>query len=316
MPRNIPTIEFCRNLSKEFGYDLLSSEWLGNRTKMNFFHEKCGTYFSAYWQNFKSRNGSCPKCGEIKNGLSHRLDLNKSKEYALKRGYLLLENEYVPTDEKSKFKHIENGCNFEFKMCWSHFLKGSGCQRCAGVEIPTLEFCKEESLKRGYILKSDVYLGSHGKLKFYHIECERNFDMEWNAFHNIGQNCPLCKLDNQESCMATNLKQHYCEYFNAIPEYEKCINPKTGNYLPYDIFIPRFNNDGYDIFIEVQGEQHYKFTPYFYKTLEDFKYQQYKDKIKKDYAEQNGIYIEIDLRQKTPIEDIIQKINNTIQTYS
>ena len=40
---------------------------------------------------------------------------------------------------------------------------------------------------------------------------------------------------------------------------------------------------------EYNGRQHYKFTPFFHKNYEAFDNQKYRDYIKKDLCEKNGI---------------------------
>lgn len=40
---------------------------------------------------------------------------------------------------------------------------------------------------------------------------------------------------------------------------------------------------------EYNGIQHYKFSPFFHKNIEAFKNQQYRDHIKMDLCEKNGI---------------------------
>lgn len=62
-----------------------------------------------------------------------------------------------------------------------------------------------------------------------------------------------------------------------------CKNPKTGRILPYD-----FELTSYKILIEVQGEQHSEYTPYFHSCLEDFQYQVFKDRMKKEFADKKG----------------------------
>lgn len=75
---------------------------------------------------------------------------------------------------------------------------------------------------------------------------------------------------------------HICEY-NTQYKTLKCINPLTNHQLPYDIEVI-----GEKILIEIQGDQHYKFIEYFHGTKENFEYQQYKDKYKKEFAENLG----------------------------
>ena len=107
-----------------------------------------------------------------------------------------------------------------------------------------------------------------------------------------------------ESRMAFEIKNFYYSNFNAILEYDIFKNPKTNHPLYYDVFIPEKN-----VFIEIHGGQHYKFVKWFHGNVENFKYSKYKDKIKKKYAEENGIYIEIDLRKIKNLGDAINKIN-------
>ena len=146
----------------------------------------------------------------------------------------------------------------------------------------------------------------------------------------------ICKKCNEEHIMHfSNIKKgptHRCDANIssgefAIKQYLKdnnykfktqldtlsCKNPKTGRPLPYD-----FEITGYKILIEVQGEQHNTFIPYFHSCLEDFEYQVYKDKIKKEYAEKRGyqlIYLYYsDIENKKYI-DIINKAISSSKTF-
>ncbi len=73
----------------------------------------------------------------------------------------------------------------------------------------------------------------------------------------------------------------------------KVMNPNTKRQLPFD-----FELTNYKVIIEVHGDQHYRFTPIFHQTLENFKYQQWKDNYKREKAKQSGYtYIELDYKQ-------------------
>lgn len=65
------------------------------------------------------------------------------------------------------------------------------------------------------------------------------------------------------------------------------IQVKKNKYLYLDFFIPI-----YKIAIEVQGQQHEKYTPFFHNN--QYNYIQYKinDKLKKDWAELNNIELQ------------------------
>lgn len=124
----------------------------------------------------------------------------------------------------------------------------------------------------------------------------------------------LCKLCNEEQSQKfydiKNNKGHNCKYskstgeivvedylrnkFNIVTQFNtlKCINPITNRQLPYDIEIQDLK-----IIIEIQGQQHLEYIEYFHGSIENFNYQQRKDRYKKKYAEKHGykvIYIYCD----------------------
>lgn len=108
-----------------------------------------------------------------------------------------------------------------------------------------------------------------------------------------------------ESSIAYDLKKYFLEHYNSISEYSILKNKRTGKYLPYDIYIPERN-----IFIEINGIQHYKFVKYFHRTKENFNYSKEKDKMKRKFAKKNGTYIEIDLRKIKTLNEAILYIES------
>jgi very-short-patch-repair endonuclease len=85
-----------------------------------------------------------------------------------------------------------------------------------------------------------------------------------------------------------------------------CYNPETRAILPYDFEIPI-----YKIIIEVQGNQHYKYTPYFHESEEEFHKLQERDQYKKDFAINHGYtFIELDYKSimNEDYINVLQKI--------
>ena len=106
-----------------------------------------------------------------------------------------------------------------------------------------------------------------------------------------------------ESFIATEVKKYFSENYKGISEYKILKNIKGTHYLPYDIFLPDYN-----IFIEIQGIHHYQRISYWHKEIKDFEYQEEKDLLKKNYAENHGIFVEVDLRKILTSEDAINLI--------
>jgi hypothetical protein len=111
----------------------------------------------------------------------------------------------------------------------------------------------------------------------------------------------------KESAIAYELKAYCRKNYNALLEVYKVTNPMTGRKLSYDIYIPLWK-----IFIEVNGLQHYKYTPGWHNNMEDFNYRCKLDLLKKNYASENGTYIEIDLRSIKYSQDAIEYLESVM----
>lgn len=221
------------------------------------------------------------------------------------------------------FNRSENGkaywncvcdCNNETIVRGSH-LKSKRIVSCG---------CYHKQKSKEAIHIQDLTGQHFGKLKVIKLNrVGKGRNAYWECFCDCG-NISIVRADSlksgltkscgclSESYIALELKKYYAVNYNAIAEYKIVRNPKTNQYLPYDIYIP----DG--IFIEIHGQQHYQLTrwnTYAAKRdgrteYEQFKYSKYKDRIKKRYAKQNGIYIEIDLRKIKSVEDAISYIES------
>lgn len=168
------------------------------------------------------------------------------------------------------------------------------------IDEDILGFVKNK--KKGFLMYVNPYLFSRGKIiKKEALDLFKNSEYYFiymEAFEN-----------SFESSMATELKK-YCHYHhNSISEYKIFKNPETGYYLPFDIYIET------GLFIEIHGPQHYIHTKYFQKTIEDFEYRQHLDLIKKEFAESNGYYLEIDLRKIKKLDDAINIIEDFVSNH-
>jgi len=130
-----------------------------------------------------------------------------------------------------------------------------------------------------------------------------------------GRRCPSCAASRNESACASHLKE-YCKekYPDTKWEYKIIKNPLTGYWLSYDIYIPKFK-----LFCEVMGSQHYDYAADWHSSYDTFLKTQERDQIKKNYAIQNGYYLDIDLRvykdfksAKALLNKKLKQINNLI----
>ena len=94
--------------------------------------------------------------------------------------------------------------------------------------------------------------------------------------------------------------------------YEKTfpflVNPETGSRLYLDGYIEKFN-----LAIEYDGIQHYFYTPFFHKTIDDFIYRQKLDKLKETILLENNIkLIRFRFDEPISIENIKRKLKELI----
>lgn len=200
------------------------------------------------------------------------------------------------------------------------------CKCGKEIEVPTNSLIKGKSKSCGCLQKdiaSKKYINiknkTFGKLTVINkIKTTNKNGVYWNCLCECGNfisasgsrlrkgKISSCGC-NRESLVATELKKYFKEKYNSISEYKGCRNKETGAYLFYDIYIKQWK-----IFIEVNGIQHYKYVSFYHKAKINFKKQLKRDKIKKKFAKKNGTYIEVDLRKKDTIKDIISSIEKII----
>ncbi len=91
------------------------------------------------------------------------------------------------------------------------------------------------------------------------------------------------------------------DFVKIRPDFLK--NQVTGHNLELDIY-----NEELRVAIEFNGQQHYKYVPFFHKNYEHFLNQKYRDEIKKMLCKQHNIHlIEIPYdMQPTEIESLIR----------
>lgn len=120
-----------------------------------------------------------------------------------------------------------------------------------------------------------------------------------------------------ESLVAFELKKYFLKNYDAEDEHQIIINPDTGYWLRCDICVHK------NIYIEINGIQHYCLCGWHYRSAkrngttpqQELEYQQWKDDLKKQYAEKNGLYIEIDLRKIKTTSKAIEYIENILNQF-
>lgn len=297
-----------------------NNKYVNNSSPLSFYCYNCKDVFSSTWNQI-IRGTNCALCCGSQVGKKNNLEYLRPD----------LVNEWSPKNNISpKDVTISSGkvivwvcskCNYEWKTRIADRNAGRGCPSCYGqvlsdsnrLSIKFPELCSEWDFdKNKGLTPNDVSYGNNKRFWWKCGKCGNEWITSINNRTNMGSGCPKCANDKKESALAIELKEFLKNKGIAfVSEYRILRNPKTNTYLPYDIYIPSKN-----IFIEIQGEQHYQINGYHRlgakrkntTPKKEFKYQKYKDKLKKKFAEENGIYIEIDVREKLDLNKIVKLI--------
>jgi predicted RNA-binding Zn-ribbon protein involved in translation (DUF1610 family) len=261
------------------------------------------------------RNGHVTSCGCYKSEqINKRCMIDLMGQRFGKLLVIKREKDYI--DKKSRQKFIQWLCqcdcgNKTIVRTMSLRSKNGirSCNKCSH-KTPS-NFINLKGRKFGYLIvierSKDYESPSGNKQTRWLCKCENDEnEIVVLASNLLKGNTKSCGCLN-ESWIASELKKYYKNKSNAKTEYGILKNPKTKKLLYYDIFIPKRK-----IFIEIHGEQHYKFIWYWHITQKKFKYNKRLDKIKEQYAKQNGIYVEIDLRKIKTTEQAIKFIEERI----
>lgn len=82
-------------------------------------------------------------------------------------------------------------------------------------------------------------------------------------------------------------------FLSCRPQF--LLNPETDRLLEYDCYegsvVVRKGETPIALAVEYQGEAHYRYTPHFHKTYDDFIEQQRRDEFKSDMSAKLGVYL-------------------------
>lgn len=204
-----------------------------------------------------------------------------------------------------------------FSQSRSAHLRGQGCPQCGHesrlesnrvrTEVAAKEFVDKSLAVHGdmYDYSPTIYASVHSKIR---IGCKVHGEFDQTpAAHLRGQGCPHCANERRASFAESNgekavgawLDRHNIEYVKQ-KTFDDCRDRMI---LRFDFYLPEHN-----MLIEFDGQQHFVFVKKFHGTLDRFFQCQERDKIKTDYAENNGIrLLRIKYSEEKEIDNILSE---------
>lgn len=195
----------------------------------------------------------------------------------------------------------------DYMISCADFINGKRCPYCAGKKVAkedSLGYRYPESIKLWVQKNCSPYDFMPGSNKQVYWKCEKHGQYRRSIIQEVNADfvCPKCRAGMNESKLQKKVREYIEFLYDDIKHENQCtvlpINPKTKYPLPFDNEIVQLK-----LIIQVNGEQHYKATPFFFKKErnneinspeEQLIYRQKIDKYKKDYALSHGYhYLEI-----------------------
>lgn len=259
-------IGFCE-LLENAKYKLIGN-YVNSDTKVELECNKHHRYF-VQPRNFKSGQ-RCPIC-DGQHLETAKLDFIKQVE---KEGYKILE-EYKNSSTK-----IELQCDkgHKYMVRPNCFKKGRRCPICAGCHLETAKLEFEEMVKNEKYKLLGEYKSALTKVE---IQCDKGHRYFVTPYHfKRGNRCPHCNTISHGEELTRKILEECKLGFEQQKRFDGLVGVNGGK-LSYDFFV-----EGY-LLIEIQGEQHYKSFKHF-GGEERFKQQQEHDRLKREFAINNG----------------------------
>lgn len=255
-----------------------NQKYIKNSSKY-FYLCKYHGHYKQRWADHKRGQG-CPICSKYKvvnnrKGKTARKSPTAYYNECLALGYDLPIEEYKGTH--TKIKHKCSKCGTIYEQEPNHHLIGQGCFICKGNKKKSSDEYENECIERGLDLPIEPYINAKTKIK--HVCVKNHVYKQTPNDHLQGYGCPKCKQSKGEKYIQNYLDKHNIHY---IPQ-KKFNDLKDKRLLSYDFYLPEQK-----VLIEYQGEQHFESVSFSNKSKSDIQKQQYHDKLKYDYAINNG----------------------------
>ena len=274
-----------KKLCESNNQDLPIDDYRNSKTKIRYKCSMGHIYIQSPSSHLQGQG--CPICFGNKKKTSEEY-YNECKELGLDLPIGDYINAKVKIYHKCKQGHV-------YKQTPSDHLQGQGCPKCKGSKKKTLKQYYDECKERELDLPIENYVNAKTKIKHVCSRCG-NIYKQTPYNHLQGYGCPTCSQSHGEKFIRNYLDKYSINY---IPQ-KKFNDLKDKTYLSYDFYLPDYN-----ILIEYQGKQHYEECTYF-GGKDTFEKQQLHDKLKREYAKNNG-YKLLELHYSLDTQELVNK---------
>lgn len=295
----------------KFDYSLIEPEHIQNKeSKLPIICNDCFYFFTPTLHNhFQAETGAgCPLCSKKAPWTYLKFMNIVNTIHCHKYDYSQINPNDI-TGNESKLD-IKCKCGYDWTTTIaSHINSKSGCPQCAQQIKYTLGIFLSRA--------SEIHIDINGEQKYdysliteEHIKnkdslvpikckkCTKVFTPRISNFISKQSNCPCCKCSKGEQKCALYMKRKDILFEDQVGIED----------LPRKKFDFLITHNGSKFFLEYDGEQHFRYTPFFNKTFERFLQRQEIDVLKtKAVLEAGHNIIRIDYTQINNVGFHIQK---------
>jgi len=255
---------------------------------------------------FKGKTKLCPVCNKKRGNISVGTIVTIKSMYPEKEVFSLLAASpdilykiSYGTDSKERAEYRKGKSSYVYSP---QYLNTPYQKKDATIPDYILNLFKNRPDKELLYMEGDRL-----NPKLYYV-CKRCSKEQCQTYESIrdnkGHNCDANKSSGEAVIEDFLLRKNI--RYRVQHDTIACVNPKTRHILPYDFELP-----DHKLIIEVQGEQHNCFMPFFHGTEENYEYQVWKDSYKKSFAESKGykvLYIYYSDISSMKYQNIIESI--------
>ncbi|MDZ4785612.1 MAG: hypothetical protein SGJ02_05990 [bacterium] len=269
-------------------YDYSKCNYTNSYSKVTIICPQHGDFEVEAKSHDKNKLPSgCPKCGDIKAGLSRRkgnkVFIDRAVEVFGEDKFNCDKVDYQTVKDNVIIKCNKHNC--EFEVTPGNFLKNiHNCPECVKEINKELLYTTEEFINQCKEAHGDLYDYSKseysGAFEKVDIICKKHGVFKQGAsLHKRGSGCPNCSISKGELAVKAYLESNNIE-FEQQKIFDGC---KYKSLLKFDFYLPVLN-----IAIEFQGQQHFEPISCF-GGQDAFELVQLRDQIKKEFCEANNI---------------------------
>jgi len=288
-------------------YDYSKVEYKNNRTKVCITCKKHGEFWQIPDAHLRLKCG-CQECSKHK---------KITTEEFIKRSNKIHNGVYDYNKVKYKNNNVkviitckEHG---DFLQSPQHHMNGSKCPKCCDNQQMTRDEFVEKATKV-HREKYDYSKLVYKQIKRYgNIICKKHGEFKQKLDNHLqGKGCPHC-VNKNEGQVKNLLLKHFKDW-KIIPNKKIWDKYKDYNHKRYcDFWLEK---DNIKIVVEYDGRQHYKpicFNGISFKRAEkEFETTQVKDKLDKEFCEENNIIlyrIKYDEDKEISIKNLLKKVS-------